>query len=172
MASSSRKVNTYHFHLEWEEQYFFTEVKGKNVCLLCNTSISVARKGNIERHHKAVHSKFEKSFPLSSGTRKEKLKQLKNQLVGQQSIFLKTADKNKAATEASYRVSQIIARKKKPYEDGEMIKQAFLEAADSLFANFKNKEEIVSAIKSMQLSVNTVMRRVEIMSNDIFLQLN
>uniref|UniRef100_A0A6P7GEG1 Zinc finger BED domain-containing protein 5-like n=1 Tax=Diabrotica virgifera virgifera TaxID=50390 RepID=A0A6P7GEG1_DIAVI len=80
-------------------------------------------------------------------------------------------DKNKAATEASYRVSQIIAQKKKPYEDGEMIKQAFLEAADSLFANFRNKDEIVSAIKSMQVSANTAMRRVEVMSNDIFLQL-
>ena len=46
-----------------------------------------------------------------------------------------------------------------------------MEAADSLFANFRNKDEIVSAIKSMQLSANTVMRRVEVMSNDIFLQL-
>ncbi|XP_050508156.1 general transcription factor II-I repeat domain-containing protein 2-like [Diabrotica virgifera virgifera] len=52
-----------------------------------------------------------------------------------------------------------------------MIKHAFLEAADSLFANFRNKDEIVSAIKSIQLSANTVMRRVEVMSNDIFLQL-
>jgi hypothetical protein len=171
MASSSKKVKTYYFHSEWEEQYFFTEVKGKNVCLLCNTSVSVAKKGNIERHHTTVHSNFEKSFPLHSVARKEKLKQLKKQLIGQQSIFLRTVDKNKAATEASYRVSQIIAQKKKPYEDGEMIKQAFLEAADSLFANFRNKDEILSAIKSMQLSANTVMRRVEVMSNDIFLQL-
>uniref|UniRef100_A0A6P7FK02 General transcription factor II-I repeat domain-containing protein 2-like isoform X1 n=1 Tax=Diabrotica virgifera virgifera TaxID=50390 RepID=A0A6P7FK02_DIAVI len=168
MASSCKKVKTYHFHSEWEEQYFFTEVKDKNVCLLCNTSVSVAKKGNIERHHKTVHSNFEKSFPLHSAARKEKLKQLKKQLIGQQSIFLRTVDKNKAATEASYRVSQIIAQKKKPYEDGEMIKQAFLEAADSLFANFRNKDEIVSAIKSMQLSANTVMRRVEVMGNDIF----
>ena len=171
MASSSKKAKTYHFHSEWEEQYFFTEVKGKSVCLLCNTSVSVPKKGNIERHHKTVHSNFEKAFPLNSATRKEKLKHLKIQLIGQQSIFLKTIDKNKAATEASYRVSQIITQKKKPYEDGEIIKQAFLEAADSLFANFRNKDEIVSAIKSMQLSANTVMRRVEVMSNDIFLQL-
>ncbi|KAK9685861.1 hypothetical protein QE152_g37611 [Popillia japonica] len=92
MASGSKKVKTYHFHLEWEEQYFFTEVKDN-------------------------------------------------------------------------------CTKKKPYEDGEMVKQAFLGTADSLFANFKNKEGIVSAIKSTQLSANTVMRRVEIMSIDIFLQL-
>ncbi|CAG9839126.1 unnamed protein product [Diabrotica balteata] len=124
------------------------------------------KKGNIERHHKTVHSNFEKSFPLHSAARKEKLKQLTKQLTGQQSIFLKTVDKNRAATEASYRVSQIIAQKKKPYEDGEMIKQAFLEAADSLFANFRNKDEIVSAIKYMQLSANTVMRRVELQWRD------
>lgn len=122
MASSSKKVKTYHFHSEWEEQYFFTEVKGKGICLLCNASVSVAKKGNVERHHKTVHSTFEDSFPLNSAARKEKLKQSKNQLVGQQSIFFKTLDKSKAATEASYRVSQIIAQKKKPYEDGAMIK--------------------------------------------------
>jgi len=118
MASSSKKVKTYHFDSEWEEQYFFTEVKGKNVCLLCNTSVSVAKKGNIERHHTTVHSNFEKSFPLHSVARKEKLKQLKKQLIGQQSIFLRTVDKNKAATEASYRVSQIIAQKRNLMKTG------------------------------------------------------
>lgn len=31
------------------EQYFFTEVIGKNVCLLCNTSLSVDEKEIIAR---------------------------------------------------------------------------------------------------------------------------
>src|SRR5258705_10223212 len=75
-------------------------------------------------------------------------------------FFLKSTDRNKAATIASYRVSQIIAKKKKPYEDCEMIKEAFLEAADVLFDNFKNKSDIISAIKSTQLSANTVTRRI------------
>ena len=97
--------------------------------------------------------------------------QLKSQLIAQQSTFFKTLDKNKAATEASFRVSKVIAQPSKPYEDGELIRTAFLEAANTLFDNFKNKAEIMSAIKSVQLSANTVMRRVEAMSSDVISQL-
>lgn len=171
MASSSKKPKTYHFHAEWENDYFFTQVKNKCVCLLCNLSVSVGKKGNVERHFKTVHSGIEKDYPLNSTLRKEKVMQLKSQLNAQQSTFFKTLDKNKAATEASFRVSKVIAQHRKPYEDGEFIKVAFLEAADTLFDSFKNKAEIMSAIKSVQLSSNTVMRRVEAMSSDITSQL-
>lgn len=75
-------------------------------------------------------------------TRTEKLKQLK--FVNWTTIFLRTMGKSKAVTESSYRVSHIIAPKKKPYEDGEMKKQVFLEAAYSLFANFRSKDEIIN----------------------------
>lgn len=37
-----------------------------------------------------------------------------------------------------------------------MIKDVFVGAADSLFRDFKNKSEIMSAIKAVQLSRNTV----------------
>jgi hypothetical protein len=171
MASSSKKPKTYHFHVEWETDYFFTQVKDKCVCLLCNVSVSVGKKGNVERHFKTVHSGIEKEYPLNSALRREKVMQLKSQLNAQQSTFFKTLDKNKAATEASFRVSKVIAQNRKPYEDGEFIKTAFLEAADTLFDNFKNKAEIMSAIKSVQLSANTVMRRVEAMSSDVISQL-
>lgn len=171
MASSSKKPKTYNFHAEWETDYFFTQVKDKCVCLLCNVSVSVGKKGNVERHFKTVHSGIERDYPLNSTLRKEKVMQLKSQLNAQQSTFFKTLDKSKAATEASFRVSKVIAQHRKPYEDGELIKVAFLEAADTLFDNFKNKAEIMSAIKSVQLSANTVMRRVEAMSSDVTSQL-
>lgn len=171
MASSSKKPKTYYFHAEWETDYFFTQVKDKCVCLLCNVSVSVGKKGNVERHFKTVHSGIERDYPLNSTLRKEKVMQLKSQLNAQQSTFFKTLDKSKAATEASFRVSKVIAQHRKPYEDGELIKVAFLEAADTLFDNFKNKAEIMSAIKSVQLSANTVMRRVEAMSSDVTSQL-
>lgn len=108
-------MKTYHyFHSKWEEKYFFTQVKDKNVCCFV-----ILLSPLLKMHQKTVHSKFQKSFPLYSAI-----------------IFLKTVD-NKAPIETSNRVSQIIAQNKKPYEDGEMIEQAFLKAADSLFANFK-----------------------------------
>lgn len=60
-----------------------------------------------------------------------------------------------------------MAKHKKPFEDGEVLKEAFLEGANSLFGDFKNKTEIMSAIKELQLSRRTVTRRVELMNSDI-----
>ena len=37
-----------------------------------------------------------------------------------------------------------------------MVKEAFTKATNSLFGNFKNKDEIMSAIKYLHLSRNTV----------------
>ena len=45
-----------------------------------------------------------------------------------------------------------------------MIKEAFVEAADSLFPDFKNKPEILSSIKFPQLSRSTVTQCCEVMA--------
>ena len=60
---------------------------------------------------------------------------------------------------------------KKCFQDGEMMKAAFAEAADSLFWDFKNKPEILSSIKALQLSRSTVTRRCEVMAEDLTQQL-
>jgi hypothetical protein len=44
----------------------------------------------------------------------------------------------------------VLAKRKKPFTDGEMLKEAFLEAGDLLFSSFKNKSEIISAIKDIR----------------------
>lgn len=74
-------------------------------------------------------------------------------------------------TVASFRMTQVLAKHKKPFADGEMIKNEFLETSDSLFDSFKNKNEIISAIKDLQLSRRTVTRRLEIMNCDLADQL-
>ena len=115
----------------------------KCVCLICQSTISIPKKGNVERHFRTVHAKYDTDFPPKSDLRKRKVKELKCQLSGQQAFFTQPTSKAKAATEASFRVSHIIVNKKKSFQDGEMVKEAFIEAADSLFRDFKNKTEIV-----------------------------
>ncbi len=51
------------------------------------------------------------------------------------------------------------------------MKDCWLEASESLFENFNNKPEIVTAIKSTPLSGNTVTRRVEMMAQNVFDQI-
>lgn len=166
-----KRQKTYHFHKEWEEDYFFVMSNSKCVCLICQATISLPKKGNLERHFTTMHKRYEKDFPSKSELRKRKLKELKLQLDTQQSIFTRPNTRGKAANTASYRVCHVLAKHKKSFQDGEMVKEAFIEAADSLFVDFKNKAEIMSAIKDIQLSRN-VTRRCEGMEENLAAQLH
>ena len=48
-----------------------------------------------------------------------------------------------------------------------MIKEAFVETADSLFQDIKNKPEVLSSIKVLQLLRSTVTQRCEAMAEDL-----
>lgn len=143
----------------------------KCVCLICQSSIAIPKKGNVERHFRTVHGKYEADFPPKSELRKRKVKELKSQLSGQQSLFTQHSSKAKAATEASFRVSRVIVKNMKSFQEGEIMKEAFVEAAESLFGDFKNKAEIMSSIKALQLSRHTVTRRCEAMAEDVTQQM-
>ena len=52
-----------------------------------------------------------------------------------------------------------------------MVKEAFIEAADSVFKNFKNKNEIMSGIKDLQLLRSTVTRCFEGMEENLAAEL-
>jgi hypothetical protein len=38
------------FQEKWTNDYFFVEVKGKPVCLVCDDALAVMKKANLERH--------------------------------------------------------------------------------------------------------------------------
>ena len=72
---------------------------------------------------------------------------------------------------ASFKASCFLAKKGKAFSDGKLLKECFLEISDSLFQNIYNKSEIKNAIKDLQLSRNTVMRKIEKMSENVADQL-
>lgn len=80
-------------------------------------------------------------------------------------------ENSKKATIASFKISHMLAKKKKSFIDGELFKKIFWTGADCLFDGFSNKREIVSAIQDLQLSNNTVTRRIHAISTDIQTQL-
>lgn len=166
-AGPSKKPKTYHFHAEWEDNFFFTMSYSKCVCLICQSIVAIPKKGNVERHFRSVHKNYDTDCSLKSELRKRKVGELKSQLIGQQSFFTQLNSKAKAANEASFRVSHSIIKCKKSFQDAEMIKEAFVEAADSLFRDFKNKPEILSSVKALQLSRSIVTRRCEVMADDL-----
>jgi hypothetical protein len=68
---------------------------------------------------------------------------------------------------ASFVVSQEIAKRGKPYTDGEYIKSCFVNASEELFRDFKNKADILKKIKELLLSAKTVKDRTVKMSLNI-----
>ncbi|GFT82560.1 SCAN domain-containing protein 3 [Trichonephila clavipes] len=60
---------------------------------------------------------------------------------------------------ASFVFSQKIAKRGKPYTDGEYIKNCFINASEELFQYFKNKADILKGIKELPLSAKTIKDR-------------
>ena len=95
---------------------------------------------------------------------------MKSQLATQQSIFTKLNARGKAARTASNRVCHVLAEHKKSFQDREMVNKAFVEAAELLVVDLKIKDKVVSVIKDIQLSRNTVTRRCEEMEENLTAQ--
>ncbi|GFV80195.1 uncharacterized protein TNCV_1477571 [Trichonephila clavipes] len=161
MDSSKRKC-IYYFNAEWEEKFLFIEYNGNCVCLLCNKSVALLKESNIERHFQSLHGKLNSEYPLKSELRKRKMLSLKSSITKQYIIFTKPEQQSKAATVASIKVAHLLSKKKKPFIDAEIMKEAMLVAADSLFDDFKNKTEILRAINMLQLSARIATRRIEL----------
>lgn len=159
------------FNSSWEFDYCFIMPKDKPICLICHSSISVAKKANLQRHFTTMHGDFEKNYPSGTKVREDKIIALKRNLTGQQSSFRRMMKSSDCVCEASMHISWVLAKKQKPLSDGEMIKECFQKCAESLFSDFHNKTEIKKQISNLSLSHQTVARRVELLSRNVLSQL-
>ena len=92
----------------------------------------------MERHFLTSHNKYQTDYPPNSELRKCKVKDFKTQLANRQNVFKKLTLKSQAVTTASFKVSYLLAKKCKPFSDGEFVKEFFLKMSDSLFNHFTN----------------------------------
>ncbi|CAL9687262.1 unnamed protein product [Knipowitschia caucasica] len=81
--------------------------------------------------------------------------------------FKKWVKSANSITYASFVAAQEIVRHGKPFTDGDYIKQSFLNISEHLFADFKNKHEIVQKIREMPLSAGTVKDRTIKMAENV-----
>ena len=81
--SKRRKVHTEGriFQDRWKEKYFFWEVGGKPVCLICSQQVAVVKEYNIKRHYE-THA--EKYGEYTGQLRTQKLNELASSLQKQQ----------------------------------------------------------------------------------------
>ncbi|PNF14494.1 hypothetical protein B7P43_G16172 [Cryptotermes secundus] len=157
----AERHRSYSFNSGWEEQYCFIEYRGKPVCLLCNGSVSIPKKSNVERHFLTNYRNFNNEFPVKSELRKQNLKDLKSKLTLQQCVFTKPIQQSSNVTIASYKICHVLAKSEKPFSNGEIVKEAMISAGESLFDGHKDKSALMTSIRGLQLCHKTVARRVE-----------
>jgi hypothetical protein len=136
--NKSRKF-VYNFNKKWENKYFFINVNNKYVSLICNASVAVSKKCNVEWHFMTMHKDYISKCPDNSEIWRNKVEDLNRNLRLGQAIFSKPVNKTKAATIASYKIIEILAKKKKPFEDGNVIEECLVVVGDSLFNELKKK---------------------------------
>ena len=151
------------FKDQWNIQYFVIESSNKALCLICNESIAVFKEYSIKRHYETKH--FQNYSKYTGSLRTEKFEAMKHGLKSQQSSFTKLKTEQEAATRASFRVALEIAKRGKPFTDGEMIKECIIAVAEEMCP------EKVNLLKTVSMSANTVARRVENIAENTYSQL-
>ena len=96
------------FQTRWENEYFFAEVKGKCVCLICNETVAVIKKYNVQRHFETKHKKYES---CTGAEREQK---------GKWELPYKLKKSALNATAASYKVVLLITQHGKLFMDGSL----------------------------------------------------
>ncbi len=131
-AAEKRKVDNegHRFQGRWKLQYFFTESRNNCVCLICQQSVAVAKESNVKTHYQTNHANaYDK---LSGSDHSEKVKQLEAVLASQQRLFTQARESNENSTKASYEVAMLIAKRGKPFTEGEFIKDCVMKMVDNI----------------------------------------
>ena len=171
--NKKRKVDTENrqFKPEWEEQFLFTlpdHFGAKPTCLLCLQTVAVIKSDNLKRYYTKLHKEFDVNYPPNSDKRKNKVHSLGKAYQDSKKILIRTFTAQENATEASLKVSWILAKHKQPFVSSEIVKECMVEVAKSVFPGDKKIEE---TLEQVPLSDSTNCRRVEVLSDDITQQL-
>ena len=102
------------------------DVDNKPICLICNQPVS---EYNIKRHHVSRHSSAYDKYPIEF--RQDKVKELTKLLHGQKMVLWKVSLQQESVVKASYMVAEIIAKKSKPFTDGQFAKECIVRVADA-----------------------------------------
>lgn len=165
MSAKKRKVDIEGrlFNKTWTDKYFFTEIQGKAVCLVCGTHVAVLKDYNINRHFVTKHE--EKFKNLTDEERAREAGVLLAKLQTQQGLFTKCHANRDATVKTSFVLSHKIARRSKPFSDGEFIKECLVDSASLMCPEKK------CSFEQVPLSRRTVTRRVEDIAENLELQL-
>ncbi|GBL85580.1 hypothetical protein AVEN_34727-1 [Araneus ventricosus] len=168
MASGEKKRRTEEenreFNQDWTELFaFICNTDGLPTCLICHEKFAHNKKSNLERHFTTKHTQFAGKYPTGDA-RKKAVEEFRKKQQQSSSMLSNWAQSSNNVNLASFAISLEIAKRGKPFSDGEYIKDCFIRASEELFRDFKNKAEIMKKIKDLSLSAKTVQDRTAKMS--------
>ena len=148
---------------------FIASPSGRPLCIVCENTLSDNRRHDLNRHYKKHQAEVEEKLKLVHGSelRKEYVIKKKDEIKRRQTIFVKRSCESLAMTEASYEIAFTLAKKRKPFSDGEEIVKPSLH----IFARCLDDKNIKRKVDEIALSKQTVTRRTEELSHDISEQL-
>lgn len=160
------------FNNDWEKLYFVIEQNSRAICLLCRAD-SDNRKYNVERHFNGQHADINEKFPLSSDKRARELDRLKKSFHSEQNVVKRFLTKNELATLASYDIAFKLAKQGKSYANGDFFKNLMSSTIELVCSNMNDnvKNQVLDNVKMIQLSEQTVSRRVNDIGAEIEIQL-
>ncbi|XP_015188888.1 PREDICTED: general transcription factor II-I repeat domain-containing protein 2A-like isoform X2 [Polistes dominula] len=171
MASTKKKrrieEENREFNRDWTESFaFICNSDGLPTCLICHKKLAHNKKSNLERHFTKKHTQFASKYPAGE-ERKKAVDELQKQKWQSSSMLSNRTQSTSNVNLASFAVSLEIAKKGKPFTDGEYVKDCFIRASEELFRDFNNKPEILKKIKDLPLSAKTVQDRIAKMSSNV-----
>lgn len=160
--SQKRKIENENrmFQDRWEDQYFIAKRGEKLQCLICMQVVSVCKEYNVKRHYTSQH---EKSFSKYEGeARSLMVAEMKSKLQKQTGMFTKMPSIQSNALQASYAISLELAKAKKPFTDGVVVKKCAIEMAKAF-----GDSKMAKHFESVPASNQTVQRRVVEMGGQV-----
>uniref|UniRef100_A0A8C2JL02 DUF4371 domain-containing protein n=1 Tax=Cyprinus carpio TaxID=7962 RepID=A0A8C2JL02_CYPCA len=169
---AEKRKKTYNFHSEWEEEFFFYHCERFLRVSHLQATVVMAKRHNVERHFRTCHANYHANYPPGSALRVEKARKLKAGLCKQQSFFTRPVKNSQKATEASFRATHFLIKKKKAFSDGEVFKEAMMIIAKTVLKDEKYGTDVISTLSYVQLGATTMVRRVLAMSRNLANQLD
>lgn len=144
----------------WESDYLIVNNNGKLQCLVCMQVVSVSKEYNMRRHYSTMHEN--KYATYTDESRRILVADLKKKLKQQTGMFSKILHSQTHSLYASYAVSLELARAKKPFTDGNLIKKCAIEMAKAF-----EDSKIAEKFESVALSHQTIQRRIVEMGEQV-----
>ena len=110
------------------------------------------KKENFKRHYETNHPEFKN---LDGELRKMKIGEFKKNLYAQQNVMTSFCSTNDDVLTVNYKVSELIAKKLKPYDDGAWAKELLAKAAEKLAS------KSVHLYQKLSLSRPTICKRIK-----------